>query len=148
MTIVRMNVLVPANGADVPAAGSVRWQPTARRVVPSGGSEAAALVLPASFTATLAAGVAEVDVEPSTGVWVWSVVENFVSVPARRRYLAVPDAESVDYTDLVEIDPETLDPEPSADPAWSAPLTELDTRLSAGVITPDPDDPGFFLIGA
>ena len=148
MTVVRLNVLLPSNGADVAAAGSVRWQPTARRVVPAGGGIPAALVLPASFTVTLADGAADVDVEPSTGVWVWCVVENFVSVPARRRYFAVPDAVSVDYADLVEIDPDTLAPAPSADPAWAEPLTELDTRLSAGVITPDPDDPGFFLIGA
>lgn len=148
MTTVRVLVQTPVDGGVAAAVGSLRWTPTARRVVPAAGAVPAAVVLPAGFTATLTAGAVDVDVEPSTNAWVWSVVESFIGSPARRRYFTVPDVESVDYADLVEIDPATLDPEPSLDPAWNAPLTELDTRLSAGVITPDPDDPGFFLIGA
>jgi len=96
----------------------------------------------------LVAGVADIDVEPSTLEWVWTVMEVFSGVPAKRKYFTVPDTATVDYTDLVEIDPATLSPIPPVSPAWVAPLTALDTRLSAGVITPDPDDPGFFLIGA
>lgn len=148
MTVVRVLVQTPTDGGVTAAVGSLRWTPTARRVVPAAGLLPAAVVLPASFTATLTEGAVDVEVEPSTNAWVWSVVESFIGSPARRRYFSVSNVASVDYADLVDIDPATLAPEPSADPAWSAPLTELDTRLSAGVITPDPDDPGFFLIGA
>jgi hypothetical protein len=102
------------------------------------------VVLPKPFTVTLVAGSASVDVEPSTGAWVWSVVEAIEGTPSRRRYLAVPDQSSVDYADLAEIDPDTLSPAPSPDPAWAAPLAEL----AAGTVTPDPDHPGFYLIGA
>jgi hypothetical protein len=144
MTVVRVNVLSPVDGGTAPAIGALRWQPTARRVVPAEGATPAAVVLPAGFTAALVAGVVDVDVEPSTGAWVWSVVESFIGAPARRRFLAVPDEVSVDYADLVEIDPTTLTPAPSPDPAWLAPLNEL----SAGTVTPDPENPGLYLIGA
>lgn len=144
MTIVRVLVQTPADGVPEPATGELRWQPTARRVIPSDGLLPAAIVLPAPFDVPLTAGAADVAVEPSTGAWVWTVVESFVGAPSRRRYLAVPDVTTVDYADLVEIDPSTLSPVPSPDPAWVAPLNEL----AAGTVTPDPDHPGFYLIGA
>lgn len=148
MTVVRVLVQTPAVGGVSAAVGVLRWQPTARRVVPSEGLLPAAVVLPASFSVPLVAGAVDVDVEPTGAGWVWCVVESFSGAPAKRRYFQVPDVASIDYADLVEIDPDTLAREPSAAPAWNQPLTELDTRLSAGVITPDPDDPGFFVIGA
>jgi hypothetical protein len=102
------------------------------------------VVLPAGFSVTLTEGAVDVDVEPSADGWVWAVVESFTGSPARRRYFAVPDVGSVDYADLVEIDPDTLAPEPSPYPAWLEPLNEV----RAGTVTPDPDNPGFYLIGA
>lgn len=148
MTIVRVLVQTPVDGGVSAAVGSLRWTPTARRVVPAAGLLPAAVVLPASFTAALTAGAVDVDVEPTAAGWVWSVVESFIGSPARRRYFQVPDVATIDYADLVEIDPDTLAPSAEPDPAWVVALDEADTRLSAGVITPDPDDPGFFLIGA
>lgn len=144
MTVVRVLVQTPVDGGVAAAVGSLRWTPTARRVVPAEGLLPAAVVLPASFTAALTAGAVDVDVEPTAAGWVWSVVESFIGSPARRRYFQVPNVASIDYADLVEIDPATLAPEPSPDPAWLAPLNEL----SAGTVTPDPDNPGFYLIGA
>lgn len=144
MTIVHVLILTPIDGTTGPAKGELRWQPTARRIIPADGLLPAAIVLPAPFDVPLIAGAADVSVEPSTGAWVWTVVESFIGAPSRRRYLAVPDVATVDYADLVEIDPSTLSPVPSPDPAWLAPLNEL----AAGTITPDPDHPGFYLIGA
>jgi hypothetical protein len=52
MTVVNIKVQVPGNGADVPAEGSLRWEPTARRTGPDG-----ALILVDSFITPLVAGV-------------------------------------------------------------------------------------------
>lgn len=144
MTVVRVLVQTPVDGGVEAAVGSLRWTPTARRVVPAAGLLPAAVVLPASFTAALADGAVDVDVEPNVAGWVWSVVESFIGSPARRRYFQVPNVSSIDYADLTEIDPDTLSPEPSTDPAWLASVNEL----SAGTVTPDPANPGYYLIGA
>jgi hypothetical protein len=148
MTVVRVLVQTPVDGGEAPAVGGLRWTPTARRVAPAEGAVPAAVVLPAGFAAVLVDGAVDVEVEPTTSAWFWSVVESFIGSPARRRVFAVPDVATVDYADLVEIDPATLTPAPSPDPAWLAPLTELESRVDAVTVTPDPANPGFYLIGA
>ena len=121
MTVVEVAVQVPSNGGQVPAVGSLRWQPSGRRV--AGG----VLVLPQSFGVDLAAGVLQVDVEPTDGSWAWMVTEQFVGFPPRRRYFAVPEAGPVLYTDLIEVSP-----------------SDFETPMS---VSPDPENPGFYLIG-
>lgn len=106
MTVVTINVRVPGSGANVAARGSVRWEPTARRVGAAG-----ELILPQGFHAHLVAGQATVEVEPSTSDWVWCVTELFTGQPSRRRYLAVPSVGPTNYTDLVPVDPVSLDPD-------------------------------------
>lgn len=123
MTVVNISVQVPASGTPVPAHGSLRWEPTGRRVGPDG-----SLVLPRGFTVQLVDGSASVDVEPSTSLWAWTVTEFFAGLPAKRRHLAVPDTGPVDYTALGPVDPATLE--------------------STLTVSPDPDNPGFYLIGA
>ena len=123
MTVVNVSVNVPVNGALVPAAGSMRWEPSSRRIGPDG-----ALILPASFPVQLALGTASVDLDPSTDQWSWCVTELFVGQPSRRRYVTVPAAGPVNYTDLIEVDPISLEP--------------------ALAVSPDPDNPGLYLIGA
>jgi hypothetical protein len=56
------------------------------------------------------------------------VTEFFTGLPAKRRHLAVPDTGPVNYTALVPVDPATLE--------------------SALTVSPDPDNPGFYVIGA
>lgn len=124
MTAVNIKVQVQANGAEIPAEGTLRWEPSERRVGPDG-----ALILPVGFRVDLVNGEGSVEVEPSTSVWAWRVTESFVGRPARRRLLAVPTDGPVNYTDLLEVDPETLD------------VTTLN-------VSPDPDHPGLYLIGA
>lgn len=121
MTVVDVEVQVPSNGGLVPAVGSMKWQPSGRRV--AGG----VLVLPNAFTVSLEGGAVEVDVEPTDGSWAWMVVEQFIGTPTRRRYFAVPEAGPVAYTDLVEVSPSALE----------MPLS----------VSPDPENPGFYLIG-
>lgn len=146
MTLVNFDLTTPAaDGSLSPAKGVLRFTPTARRVVVGTPD---VVVLPASFQVSLLEGVAGVTLAPTDLAWVWRIDEHVSGTKARTIYTAVPDSASVDYTDLVPIDPDTLTPEPSPDPAWLAPFTELETRLDAGTITPDPDNPGFFLIGA
>lgn len=123
MTVVNIQVHVPANGSLVPAAGSMRWEPSTRRTGAGG-----ALVLPAGFPIQLVMGAASVDLDPSTDQWSWCVTELFVGQPSRRRYLTVPATGPVNYTDLIEVDPISLEP--------------------ALAVSPDPDNPGFYLIGA
>lgn len=131
-----------ADGTRIPARGALRFVPTARREV------AGEVVLPISFTAPLVDGVAVVDLEPTDPEWAWRIDEHVTGAVARTIWAAVPDVPQIDYTDLVELDPKTLAPTAEPTAAWAAALTEADTRLSAGTLTPDPDDPGFFLIGA
>ena len=119
MTVVNIKVQVPANGADVPAAGSLRWEPVGRRVGPDG-----ALILKEGFLVPLVLGEATVDVDPGA----WKVAELFVGHPVKYKHLDVPAAGPVNYTELVSVDPDTLD--------------------IALTVTPDPDYPGFYLIGA
>ena len=121
MTVVDVVVRVPSDGGLVAASGSLRWQPTGRRV--AGG----ALILPKDFTVTLDGGGVSVEVEPTDGSWAWMVVEQFVGFPPRRRYFQVPDVGPVLYTDLIEVSPAALD----------VPLS----------VSPDPENPGFYLIG-
>lgn len=124
MTVVNIKVTASVSGADVPAKGELRWEPSRRRVGADG-----ALVLPKGFRAELVAGETTVDVEPSTNAWAWIVTEFFVGQPAKRRLLSVPASGPVNYTDLLEVDPATLD-------------------VATLNISPDPDHPGLYLIGA
>lgn len=124
MTIVNIKVQVPANGAEVPAKGRLRWEPSRRRVGADG-----ALILPDGFSVKLVDGEAVVDVEPSTDAWAWRVTESFSGRPTKRLLLAVPPGGPINYTDLLEVDPDTLD-------------------IATVNVTPDPDHPGLYLIGA
>jgi hypothetical protein len=139
MTIVNIVLTQPKqDGTLSPAKGVLRFTPTARRVIDG------TVVLPIPFQAPLVEGAATVELEPTTLAWIWRIDEHVSGSTSRATYVTVPDVLDIDYTDLAPIDPATLAPAPSADPAWLAALTEL----SAATITPDPDDPGFFLIGA
>lgn len=146
MTLVKAFLTDPAaDGSLVPAKGALQFAPTARRVV-TGTPDS--VVLPSRFQVRLEDGAANVTLAPNDLTWLWRIDEHISGQPARTVYVNVPDVAEVDYTDLVSIDPDTLTPAPSPNPAWLAPFEDLEARLDAGVIAPDPDDPGFFLIGA
>jgi hypothetical protein len=137
VTIVQIRAQVPGVAGLVAARGGLLWQPTARRV------EGGTVVLPVEFAVSLVAGAADVEVEPSTPAWVWYVTEYFDGVPARQRAFMVPDAPSVDYADLVEVDPATLDPVAEPEAAWWAALQSAELGVNAVV---DPDDPDALIL--
>jgi hypothetical protein len=138
MTVVQMNVKVPSVDGLVPARGAMLWQPTARRVVAGD-----AVVLPAPFTVSLVDGVGTAVVEPSTMAWVWFVTESFYGAPTKKRAFAVPDTVAVNYADLVEVDPATLDPVAEPEAAWWAALQSAELGVNAVV---DPDDPDALIL--
>lgn len=106
-----------ADGEDTPVAGSVTCAPTARREV------AEVVVLPQPFSARLVDGEVTVTLAQTGLTWCWRVTEN---VPAGiTRYVAVPaSAEVLDYADLTDVDPDTLDPAAEPEAAWTVALAE------------------------
>ena len=143
MTVVNINLAVPApDGSLAPASGLLRFTPTQRRT-----SEGGAVVLPVRFQADLVEGAVDVDLAPTEPGWVWRIDEHVIGSMGRTIYTTIPEDGPVQYSELVPLDPGSLAPAPSADPAWVAPLNELAERLSATTITPDPDHPGLYLIG-
>lgn len=144
MTQVHIDIRKPSiTGVDEPMLVGMVWAPTAVRVVDD------TLVIPESFSVTLNHADATVTVAPSQlPDWVWRVryianSENF------DRYLLVPDSPTVvEFTDLVEVDPATLDPAAQPEAAWwvalssvSSPTDEqvqdaVDAYLAANPVTP------------
>lgn len=125
MAIVHFSMSIPAaDGITLPATGSIRFTPTARRVVTGAPDE---VVLPKPFHAPLVAGVVDVTLAPTTGAWAWRVDEFITGAPARTVYVAVPDVAEVDYPDLVTVDPATLLPDAVPAPIWETQLANYAT---------------------
>lgn len=130
MTIVHIALTVPTvSGVDGPASGMLRFTPTARR------SKAGKVVLPAAFQAALVAGAADVPLDPTTAFWVWRVDEFLAGVPARTIYVQVPNGAEIAYDALTQVDPGTLAPGPSPDPAWLASLNLQLARTPEAIIS-------------
>jgi hypothetical protein len=106
-----------ADGTRVPAKGVLRFTPTARRVIPGDPDET---VLPVPFQATLVEGVLDVTLAQTDASWVWRVEEFITGVHARTIHAAIPDVAELDDSDLVPIDPATLEPTAVPEPAWVA----------------------------
>lgn len=95
------------------------------------------VVLPEGFTASGPAPLT-IELAPTTNTWLWRVDEK-VRGGRRARYLAVPDsAFPVEYADLVEVDPNTLDPLAEPEAAWWVALNQV--VVEAGAITPEQVD--------
>jgi len=119
MTTVRIELRVPGNGGERPAAGAVHWTPTRRRVTDTH------VILPESFAVELIDGVATVDVTPSSGTWAWKVQE-WVGGQHETRYVAVPASDAVlEYAALADVDPATLEPSAEPEAAWWLALQQL-----------------------
>jgi hypothetical protein len=142
VTQVRLALSAPTSDGTVRRpSGSVEWRPTKRRNV------AGDVVLPAPFTVGLADPPPVIDVAPTEPGWAWQVVERVQGGSPRARYVTVPDSASVvDYADLVEVDPATLDPVTLSNAWWTqvtdyvaggdfATHTDLTTGLAGKVNT-------------
>ena len=118
---------------EAPAVGKLEWQPYAVEHAETPDR----VVLAVAFPVALVAGEATVPLEPGY----WWVREGMIGGRPRRLVL-VPDVVSVDYGDLVEVDPATLDPAAEPEAAWWAAWA----AMAAGTyLAPDPAHPGLYL---
>jgi hypothetical protein len=142
LAIVHISLVTPlADGTTTPVAGVLRFTPTARRTITGTPDK---VVLPASFQVALATGIADVTLATTTADWVWKVDEHLAGVPGRTIYAQVPNVAELDYSELVPIDPGTLAPSPTPQPAWISSLNlslagDPET-LMVGAITRDVND--------
>jgi hypothetical protein len=137
MTLIKISLVTPqADGTTTAATGGLRFTPTARRVIVGTPDQ---VVLPKSFQVALVAGAADVTLAPTTTGWVWRIDEHLAGSPARTIYVTVPDVASIDYPDLVPVDPATLTPAAPLAPAWVASqnlaLARDPSQLFVGTVT-------------
>ena len=139
MAVVAVRLQIPKpDGTTTAAAGTLRFTPTARRVI-AGAPDV--VVLPASFQVNLVAGSADVTLATTAPAWVWQVDEYLAGVPARTIYVQIPNVASIDYGELVPVDPATLTPAATPDPSWVASmalqLARTPEAIIVGTITRD-----------
>ena len=120
-----------------PICGAVRFVPTRRRTA------GADIILPAGFDAELVDGEVTVELAATGPDWCWMVIE-----PTKRgliRYIIVPDVgdDVLEYAELPDVDPATLEPSAEPEAAWWAALEAGAYGVAA---TPDPDDPHVLLV--
>jgi len=131
MTLVHIELAgESADGARAPSRGMLQFAPTDRRTAGD------VTILPSPFQASLVAGVVDVELATNGPGWAWRIREYIAGIEGREIVVNVPATGPVNYADLVEVDPDTLNPAPTASPAWAA-----------FAVTPDPTHPGFYLIG-
>mgnify|MGYP000619884058 CR=1 FL=1 len=107
MTQIHIKIMKPRTGGLDPVTGTMRFRPVRRHF-----DAAKNLVIAASFDADLSEdGELTVDLLPTTGAFVWQVIELADSPQAYTRYVEVPNSQTkVEYADLVEVDAGTFVP--------------------------------------
>ena len=131
MPVIRIDLRHPSQGGvDVPAErGATQWTPTRRRHVETDGQDY--VVLPATFVGP---AVGEITVAATGPGWCWRVLEAVTGGDPSPRYLVVPDVEGpLDYGDLVEVDPATLEPAAEPTEAWLAALGSVADGIPGAV---------------
>lgn len=100
--------------------GTLECRPTLRRYVNEGDVD-----LPVSFSAPLVRGLAILELErPDPTKWCWEIFENVGF--GLRRYVLFPAPADVIYAgDLIDVDPNTFDPEAEPEAAWWAAIGPL-----------------------
>ena len=100
------------------------------------------LRLPASMPPVrLVGGEALLHLAPTDAGWCWQIIER--TPRGKTRYVLVPDsAATLDYADLVDVDPTTLDPTAEPEAAWWAAWQAM---ASGTYLVPDPSNPGLYL---
>lgn len=141
MTTVHISLVNPQpDGTTSPARATHRFTPTKRRPLTD---TPATIVLPTPFEVALTDGTADVELEPNGLDWAWRIDEYVPGAATRTTYVAVPDITEVDYPDLVQLDPSTLDPSPLPQPAWigaqNLALAATPELLMVGEVTRDAD---------
>jgi hypothetical protein len=127
VTQVLVTLHKPESAGNVPVPGHIRATPTRRRTVGD------TIVLPIPFTASLTAGVVTVELAANGADWCWRI-EEMTSAMAimATRYVAVPESGStLGYEDLVDVDPDTLDPAVEPQAAWDLALENTDAVVAS-----------------
>lgn len=138
--IVRYRESIPGHDGDlIPATGSYQFTPTRARVIPG---DPDVEVLPVPFSKPLVQGALDVSLEITSPSWVWKVERHILGLHVFDfgindvEYVVVPyGSEPIDQTDLVRVDPETLEVEPDPTPAWAAAMEALDEKVDDAVDT-------------
>ena len=90
------------------------------------------LLLPASFTVRLVGGEALLHLAPTGAGWCWQIIERMPR--GKARYVLVPDSvATLDYGDLVDVDPTTLDPTAVPEAAWWAAIEGIGGDIGQAV---------------
>lgn len=128
MTVIRFRFEKPVDGGRVGTTRYLQFEPTRKHVFEG---DPDAVVLPDPFSAeTDESGRVDVDLYPSGQGWVWRIFSHGGGYKSLYEYVVVPaptvapsgEEVPLDYTDLVRVDPESLDPESEPDPLWWAEL--------------------------
>ena len=100
------------------------------------------LLLPASMPPVrLVAGEALLHLAPTGAGWCWQIIER--TPRGKTRYVLVPDSvATLDYADLVDVDPTTLAASAEPEAAWWAAWQAM---ASGTYLVPDPANPGLYL---
>ena len=89
----------------------------------------------------LVGGEALLHLAPTGAGWCWQIIER--TPCGKTRYVLVPDSvATLDYADLVDVDPLTLDPAAEPDAAWWAAWQAM---ASGTYLVPDPANVGLYL---
>lgn len=113
MTLVTVDLGKPEAEGVLPDDTRVGFQPTRRRYAGT------TVVLPKAFSVVPVGGVAVVELSPTGADWCWRITE-YAGQAGIIRHVAVPDADSADYVDLIDVDPATLAPAAEPVAAWWA----------------------------
>ena len=116
--------------------GPMRFAPSKRR---SAGQD---IILPAGFDVDLVDGEAVVELDATGPDWCWTAYEP--TLRGAIRHFLVPDVgdDVLEYSELVDVDPATLDPTAVPEAAWWAAWQ----AMAAGTyLVPDPTHPGLYL---
>ena len=141
MSKVHVSLHRDAAHGKAPITGPMRVAPSKRR--PAGQD----IILPAGFDVDLVDGEAVVELDATGPDWCWTAYEP-TSRGAIRSFL-VPDVPGdivLEYTELPDVDPTTLDPSAEPDPAWWAAIETMAGGWPLPAFRPDPDDDGALLV--
>lgn len=103
---------------DAPARGYVRFVPTA-------GLGLTIADLPLPITEKIVDGDVSVELDPSGVGWAWQVTFQIYGLPHWTRYYIVPASGTLDFSELTEVDPESLDPAAEPDENWYAYVDQI-----------------------
>jgi len=138
VTVIQFKYAKPTpTGANIATPATIAAVPTAPRTV-KGAPDT--IIIPAPFTIdTTDGGTASLTLAPTGPGWCWKITTTIAGIYSATHYVLVPDVATVDYADLVHVDPDTLEIDSDPDPAWWA---EIKAIKEFGGVKGDPGPAG------